>query len=118
MKSLLFLSLLSLPLLAGCSATPSSAGLALAATQSAGEIAAGRKLYAQHCASCHAADARGGRGPSLHTEPVQGMTDADLVQFLADGDLRKGMPSWSQLPVERRMQLTRFIKSLDERPAR
>jgi hypothetical protein len=41
------------------------------------------------------------------------MPDAALVQFLTDGDLRKGMPSWSRLPEERRLQLVRYIKSLN-----
>ena len=40
------------------------------------------------------------------------MPDAALVQFLADGNLRKGMPSWSRLPEERRWQLARYLKSL------
>jgi mono/diheme cytochrome c family protein len=103
----LILAVLSL---ASCAGSPRQ-GPVLAATQSAGDVAAGQKLYAQHCASCHAADARGGRGPSLRTVPVQSMADADLAQFLADGNLRKGMPSWSQLTLERRMQLTQFVKS-------
>jgi hypothetical protein len=52
------------------------------------------------------------RAPSLHTPAVQAMPDAALVQFLTDGDLPKGMPSWSRLPEERRRQVVRYIKSL------
>ena len=82
------------------------------------EVRAGGKLYAQHCASCHGVDANGGgRAPSLHTASVQGMPDAELVQFLTDGDLPKGMPSWSRLPEERRWQLARYIKSLPVKTA-
>jgi len=81
------------------------------------EVRAGGKLYAQHCASCHGSSAEGGRGPSLHTPSVQGMPDDVLVQFLTDGDLPKGMPSWSRLPEERRWQLARYIKSLPVKTA-
>jgi mono/diheme cytochrome c family protein len=72
-----------------------------------------QELFTQHCASCHGAGAQGTtRAPSLHTASVQMMSDDALVQFLTDGDLQKGMPSWSRLPEERRWQLTRFVKSL------
>ena len=81
--------------------------------EASSEIRAGGKLFAQHCASCHGVNATGGtRAPSLHTSRIQEMPDAALVQFLADGNLRKGMPSWSRLPEERRWQLARYLKSL------
>ena len=93
------------------SETPSA--IPPAAAQSANDVRAGAKLFSQHCAACHGLDARGGRpGPSLHTGVIRAMPDAALVQFLTDGDLRKGMPSWSRLPVERRRQLALYIKSL------
>ena len=87
-----------------------------APAEASSEIRAGGKLFAQHCASCHGVNASGGtRAPSLHTPSVQSMPDAALVQFLTDGDLRKGMPSWSRLPEERRWQLVRYIKSMSDR---
>jgi len=96
---------------AGCAVTPPQSQPA--PREISAEVRAGGKLYAQHCASCHGANADGsGRAPSLHTASVQGMPDAALVQFLTDGDLPKGMPSWSRLPEERRWQLARYIKSL------
>ena len=94
--------------MAGCAMTPPSQS---APREESPEIRAGEKLFAQHCASCHGVNANGGtRAPSLHTPEVQAMPDAALVQFLADGDLLKGMPSWSRLPEERRRQLVRYIK--------
>jgi mono/diheme cytochrome c family protein len=95
---------------AGCAMTPPSQP---APREASSEIRAGAKLFAQHCASCHGMNANGGtRAPSLNTTSVQAMPDAALVQFLADGDLQKGMPSWSRLPEERRWQLVGYIKSL------
>jgi mono/diheme cytochrome c family protein len=97
---------------AGCSVAPASQP---APAEASSEIRAGGKLFAQHCSSCHGVNATGARAPSLHTPAVQSMPNAALVQFLTDGDLRKGMPSWSRLPEERRWQLVRYIKSLSDR---
>jgi len=97
-------------LAAGCAVEPAKAPVT--AEHFSSDVAAGGKLFTQHCASCHGAGAQGTtRAPSLHTASVQMMSDDALVQFLTDGDLRKGMPSWSRLPEERRWQLTRFVKS-------
>jgi len=96
----------------GCAVAPPSQP---APREASSEIRAGGKLFAQHCASCHGVNATGSRAPSLHTPSVQSMPDAALVQFLTDGDLPKGMPSWSRLPEERRWQLVRYLKSLSDR---
>ena len=119
-KRLLIIWLSLLMCSTGCAIAPqrseeTPSALPPAAAQSANDVQAGAKLFSQHCAACHGLNARGGRsGPSLHTESIQAMPDAALVQFLTDGDLRKGMPSWSRLPVERRRQLARYIKSLSD----
>jgi mono/diheme cytochrome c family protein len=76
-------------------------------------IAAGKKLYLQHCAECHARDARGrGRAVNLRLPGVQNATPGELVWFLRNGNLWRGMPSWSGLPVERRWQIVTYLKSL------
>jgi mono/diheme cytochrome c family protein len=98
---------------AGCAARPTSTAAPVTGEHATNDVQAGRKLFSQHCAACHGDDAQGtSRAPSLHTPSVQTRTDDALVQFLTDGDLRKGMPSWSRLPEERRLQLTRYLKSL------
>ena len=76
-------------------------------------IAAGKKLYLQHCAECHARDARGrGRAVNLRLPGVQNATPGELVWFLRNGNLWRGMPAWSGLPVERRWQIVTYLKSL------
>jgi len=76
-------------------------------------IAAGKKLYLRHCAECHAKDARGrGRAANLRLPGVQNATPGELVWFLRNGNLWRGMPSWSGLPVERRWQIVTYLKSL------
>src|SRR5260370_306600 len=98
---------------AGCAAGPATAPAPLTAEHFSNDVQAGGKLFSQHCATCHGDGAQGTtRAPSLHRPSVQAMPDEAIVRFLADGDLRKGMPSWSRLPEERRRQLARYLKSL------
>ena len=75
-------------------------------------IAAGRRLFADHCARCHGANLEGANGkPSLRTDVVQGATDGELFWLLRNGDLRHGMPSWSGLPEPQRWEIVAFLKS-------
>jgi mono/diheme cytochrome c family protein len=74
---------------------------------------AGAKLFRRHCAECHGADAGGhGAAPSLRTSWVHGRSDRALFTFLTNGNLRRGMPSWSRIPEERRWQLIAYLRSL------
>lgn len=74
---------------------------------------AGRKLFLQDCAQCHGVDAQGSRdAPSLRTPDLQSTPPGALSWFLANGDLRHGMPSWSRMPEERRWQIVTYLKSL------
>ncbi len=76
-------------------------------------IAAGKKLFSQHCAGCHGDDARGrGHAANLRSPGVQRATPGELVWFLRNGNLWRGMPSWSGLPIERRWQIVTYLKSL------
>lgn len=79
----------------------------------ANAIRAGEKLYRQHCAECHGEDARGtDKAANLRMADVQGATPGELAWVLRNGNLLKGMPSWSGLPDQRRWQIVAYIKSL------
>jgi copper transport protein len=81
-------------------------------------IAAGSRLFADHCAQCHGPDALGRRKrPSLRTPEVQRAADGEIFWLLRNGALRQGMPSWSSLPEPSRWQLIAYVKSLGESPA-
>jgi mono/diheme cytochrome c family protein len=77
-------------------------------------VAAGNLLYRDHCAQCHRDDALGDQKvhPSLRTDRVRKATDGDLEWFLRQGDLRRGMPSWSSLPQAQRWQIIVYLRSL------
>lgn len=76
-------------------------------------LAAGEKLFRQHCAECHGEDARGAhRSADLRSPGVQNATPGELVWFLRNGNLAAGMPSWSGLPEQRRWQIISYLKSL------
>jgi mono/diheme cytochrome c family protein len=76
-------------------------------------VAAGSKLFAQHCAECHGDMADGGKkGPSLLAPEVHEATPGTLFWLLTNGVVRRGMPVWSKLPEPQRWQLVSFIKAL------
>jgi mono/diheme cytochrome c family protein len=76
-------------------------------------VAAGGKLFAQHCAECHGGMADGGKkGPSLLAPEVQQASPGTLFWLLTNGVVRRGMPVWSKLPEPQRWQLVSFIKAL------
>jgi mono/diheme cytochrome c family protein len=76
-------------------------------------IAAGARMFADHCAKCHGADAQGTRKrPSLRSKEVQEASDGELFWMLRNGSLRRGMPSWSALPEPSRWQIIAYVKSL------
>ena len=76
--------------------------------------AAGALIYADHCAQCHRADARGDghKHPSLRSETLRRASDGDIEWFLRQGDLAHGMPSWASLPKDQRWQLVAYLRSL------
>ena len=76
-------------------------------------LAAGGKLFEQHCAECHGMKAGGTRkGPSLLQEEVQQATPGTLFWILSNGVVRRGMPVWSKLPEPQRWQIVTFLQSL------
>jgi len=80
-------------------------------------IAAGSRLFSDHCAKCHGPDALGRKKrPSLRTAEVQRAADGEIFWLLKNGALRHGMPSWSSLPEPSRWQIIAYVKSLGEYP--
>jgi mono/diheme cytochrome c family protein len=74
---------------------------------------AGAKLFHQHCAACHGANAEGkGKHPNLHSDTVKIAQPGELEWLLTNGSLRRGMPSWSKLPEQQRWQLVAYLKTL------
>jgi mono/diheme cytochrome c family protein len=75
-------------------------------------IRAGRKLFERYCAECHGADLRGrGKAPALDAGLAQTVPPGDLFWFLTNGNLWRGMPSWSRLPEAQRWQVVAYLKS-------
>ncbi len=75
-------------------------------------VAAGRKLYEQHCAECHGAAGEGGKkAPSLRADPIHNAKPGALFWILTNGVVRRGMPVWSKLPEPQRWQIVSYIRS-------
>jgi mono/diheme cytochrome c family protein len=76
-------------------------------------IAAGSKVFSDHCVKCHGSDAMGRRKkPSLRTERVQHATDGEIFWLLKNGNVSRGMPRWSAIPEPTRWQIVAYVKSL------
>jgi mono/diheme cytochrome c family protein len=77
------------------------------------KIRAGEKLFRRHCVECHGADGRGiGKAANLRAPEVQTKSPAELVEYLRNGNLWRGMPSWAGMPEERRWQIVAYLKTL------
>ena len=73
-------------------------------------VAAGKKLFEQHCAECHGDSAEGSRrGPSLRDGARQA-TSGELFWILTNGIVGHGMPAWSKLPDEQRWQIVIYLR--------
>jgi mono/diheme cytochrome c family protein len=73
---------------------------------------AGQKLFRRHCTTCHGENSLGTDwAPSLRSKRIRNAPPGTLAWFLRNGDLRAGMPSWSQLPEERRWQIVTCLQA-------
>jgi mono/diheme cytochrome c family protein len=85
----------------------------------ADSVAAGGKLFEEHCAECHGKKAEGTRrAPSLLREEVLQATPGQIFWVLTNGVVRRGMPDWSKLPEPERWQIVTFLKSFGTRQKR
>jgi len=100
----LALLLLALPLAAGAQTTNPYDGDAAA-------IRAGRALFANRCADCHGADARGFSGPDLTALWAAGTRDERVFQTIRDGVSGSIMPSTSA-PDQEIWAMVAFVKSI------
>ncbi len=77
-------------------------------------VAAGRRIFLDHCAHCHGADAEGTKKrPSLKSARVQQeATEGDLHWLLVNGNRGQGMPSWIKLGDPQIWQVICYVKSL------
>lgn len=73
-------------------------------------LLAGKKLFADHCATCHGSGGVGGkRGPSLMSVEMQQATPGEIFWVVTNGVIRKGMPAWAKLPAPQRWQIVAFL---------
>jgi mono/diheme cytochrome c family protein len=76
-------------------------------------VAAGSRLYATNCSSCHGSAGQGnGAMPAVAQGPTQSAPDGEVFWFITTGAVDKGMPAWSTLSERKRWQLVTYLKSL------
>jgi cytochrome c oxidase cbb3-type subunit 3 len=96
---------------AGTAAPAPAATDAAAATED--PIAAGEQVFAQNCASCHAADLTGLVGPNLIDSTwIHGGEMEQLVKTITHGVPEKGMIAWGPILGETKIsQVAQFVHS-------
>ncbi|HZR22734.1 MAG TPA: c-type cytochrome [Vicinamibacterales bacterium] len=73
----------------------------------------GAKLFKQKCAMCHGEDGRGtSKAPDLSRDELQALSDGELFQKITGGNVRRDMPSFSNIPELQRWQLVLKLRSL------
>lgn len=79
-------------------------------------VAAGRSVFVEHCSKCHGENAEGTKKrPSLRSARVQQeATEGDLHWLLVNGNMARGMPSWSKLGDPQIWQVITYLKSLQQ----
>jgi mono/diheme cytochrome c family protein len=77
-------------------------------------VDAGRMIYEDHCSKCHGENAQGTKKrPSLRSVRVQEKaTEGDLHWLLVNGNMGRGMPSWSKLGDPQIWQVITYLKTL------
>jgi mono/diheme cytochrome c family protein len=79
-------------------------------------VAAGKIVFFDHCSKCHGENAEGTKKrPSLRSARVQQeATEGDLHWLLVNGNMGRGMPSWSKLGDPQIWQVISYLKSLSQ----
>jgi PQQ-dependent dehydrogenase (methanol/ethanol family) len=87
---------------------------ALALLPVALHAADGRRLFREHCAGCHGADARGtGKGPGLDGNPrLIGLKVEQLREIVRNGAPDAGMPAFD-LPMDELNALAGYVRDLN-----
>lgn len=82
------------------------------------DLAAGRKLYGEHCASCHGADGRGSAVTSkvkpadLTSHHIAALTPGEIYWVTTHGIPMSGMPATLKLTVRQRWQIVAYLRTL------
>ena len=79
----------------------------------------GGKIFQRSCIECHgdATHPRTNHAPDLSSSAVQNETDGSLFWRISQGNSRRAMPSFSNLPEAQRWQLVLYIRSISKQEA-
>lgn len=87
-----------------------------AATGAGEDFTQTRALYTQHCAMCHGANGEGQKMgqmniPSLKTGEAIAHSDAELNNYITNGEAKEGMPAFkNKLSKEQIAAMVRYIR--------
>lgn len=99
---------------AQAAANPTSDEAIAELAKNAAAVDEGKTVFAQTCASCHAAQAQGLVGPNLTDKFwIHGNKPTDIVNAVTNGFPDKGMPAWgAPLGPEKTRKVAAFVLSI------
>jgi len=80
------------------------------------DLAAGKSLFEDHCALCHAVDGSGGRGPNLHRPKLTHASDDQELRTIIEDGISPGMPEGWYLSPEDLVNVAGYVRSLGTIP--
>ena len=96
---------------AGTTSTTTSTTSTTTTTAAAGDVEAGKTLFAARCQACHGAAGVGGMGPALAAVDKKG--DAYIHEVVLKGRPAKGMPAFEgQLKAAEIDSIVAYVKSI------
>jgi putative heme-binding domain-containing protein len=106
-RLLCFLTILSLPTLAGAQSPLDEL--------TAADLAEGEKIFKVHCARCHGIDGQGGEGSNLVRSKLKYATDDQaLIDLLDEGIPGTGMPAIWSLDEQKTAQVAGYVLTLGQ----
>jgi mono/diheme cytochrome c family protein len=77
--------------------------------------AGGAKVFERNCAVCHwdTAKREAHKAPDLASVATQSQSDGALFWKITNGNVRTGMPGWSNIPEPQRWQIVLYIRSMN-----
>lgn len=90
--------------------------LVQSSTETAQDIAAGRKIFDSQCAVCHGSNGGGGRGPSLHKSQLDKAPDDGALRKLISEGSEPEMPGAWMLSPREVSNVAAYVRSLGSVP--
>ncbi len=86
------------------------------ATEATPDPVAGKRLFQEHCSTCHGLDGGGGRGPNLHSPRLKHAADEKALATVIDNGIAPEMPPAWYLSEDEIASVASYVTTLGNVP--